>query len=111
MVRAYPSPQNTAPTAKTLNDGTDISAAPTADRIKANWLARNAPQRRTTVPDMAESTAALRPDVMIVLGWRSEMCRAAVESPALAAVPKLLAFDLTVSKDFAHSIRAAGRQI
>lgn len=38
--------------------------------------------------------AALRPDALIVLGWRSEMCRAAAESPALAAVPKILAFDM-----------------
>jgi glycosyltransferase involved in cell wall biosynthesis len=43
---------------------------------------------------LVERITALRPDVMIVLGWRSEMCRAAVESSALAAVPKLLAFDL-----------------
>jgi glycosyltransferase involved in cell wall biosynthesis len=50
---------------------------------------------------LADRIAALRPDVMIVLGWRSEMCRAAVESPALAAVPKLLAFDL----QFAYTFR------
>jgi glycosyltransferase involved in cell wall biosynthesis len=50
---------------------------------------------------LADQIAALRPDVMIVLGWRSQMCRAGVESPALAAVPKLLAFDL----QFAYTLR------
>lgn len=50
---------------------------------------------------LIESVATFRPDVMIVLGWRSEMCRAAAESAALAAVPKLLAFDL----QFAYTLR------
>lgn len=35
-----------------------------------------------------------KPDLMIVLGWRSEMCRAPVVHPRLAAVPKVLAFDM-----------------
>ena len=43
---------------KNPNDGTAMSAVPMADSAKANWLARNAPQRRTTVPDIAESAAA-----------------------------------------------------
>ena len=50
---------------------------------------------------LVDQIAALRPDVMIVLGWRSEMCRAAAESPLLAGVPKFLAFDL----QFAYSLR------
>jgi glycosyltransferase involved in cell wall biosynthesis len=50
---------------------------------------------------LVERIEALRPDAMIVLGWRSEMCRAAVESPALTAIPKLLAFDL----QFAYTLR------
>ena len=46
------------------------------------------------VSSLVDRIAACRPDVMIVLGWRSEMCRAAVEHPRLAAVPKVLAFDM-----------------
>lgn len=42
----------------------------------------------------AEEVAALRPDVCVVLGWRSRMCRAAAESVELAAVPKIFAFDM-----------------
>lgn len=52
-------------------------------------------------PALISTIASLEPDAMIVLGWRSEMCRAAVESPALATVPKLLAFDL----QFAFTLR------
>ena len=50
---------------------------------------------------LVKHVAALRPDAMIVLGWRSEMCRSVAESPKLAAVPKLLAFDL----QFARTLR------
>jgi hypothetical protein len=39
--------------------------------------------------------AAFRPDVIVVLGWRSPMCRAVAESPALGTVPKIFAFDMT----------------
>jgi glycosyltransferase involved in cell wall biosynthesis len=42
----------------------------------------------------AAEVAALEPDVCVVLGWRSRMCRAAAESPALAAIPKIFAFDM-----------------
>jgi glycosyltransferase involved in cell wall biosynthesis len=49
----------------------------------------------------AEQVAALRPDAMIVLGWRSVMCRAGAESRRLAGIPKILAFDL----QFAFTIR------
>jgi glycosyltransferase involved in cell wall biosynthesis len=38
--------------------------------------------------------AALAPDVAVVLGWRSRLCRAAAEGAALAAVPKFFAFDM-----------------
>ncbi len=59
---------------------------------------------------LVERIAALRPEAMIVLGWRSEMCRAAAESPALAAVPKILAFDMpfavTLRKLFAPLVLA-----
>jgi glycosyltransferase involved in cell wall biosynthesis len=52
-------------------------------------------------PAVVEQIAGRKPDAMIVLGWRSEMCRAAVKSPALGGVPKLLAFDL----QFAYTLR------
>lgn len=39
--------------------------------------------------------AAAAPDAMVILGWRSPMCRFAAESPAFAAVPKWIAFDMT----------------
>jgi len=42
----------------------------------------------------AAEVAALAPDVCFVLGWRSRMCRAAAESPELAAIPKIFAFDM-----------------
>lgn len=49
-------------------------------------------QRR---PDAVErEIAAVAPDVMIVLGWRSPLCRLAAESPVCRAVPKLFAFDM-----------------
>lgn len=61
-------------------------------------------------PRLVEQIAALRPDAMIVLGWRSEMCRAAAESQRLAAVPKFLAFDMpfafTLRKLFAPLVLA-----
>jgi glycosyltransferase involved in cell wall biosynthesis len=38
--------------------------------------------------------AAVAPDAMIVLGWRSPLCRLAAESPVFRAVPKLFAFDM-----------------
>lgn len=44
---------------------------------------------------------ALAPDVAVVLGWRSRLCRAAAEGAALAGVPKLFAFDMP----FAWSVR------
>ncbi len=52
-------------------------------------------------PQLVEQIARLRPDSMVVLGWRSAMCRAAVESPRLADVPKILAFDL----QFGYTLR------
>jgi len=42
----------------------------------------------------AAEVAALEPDACIVLGWRSRMCRAAAESPELAGVPRIFAFDM-----------------
>lgn len=50
---------------------------------------------------LREKVAALAPDVMVVLGWRSELCRAAATDPAFAAIPKLFAFDMT----FAFKLR------
>jgi glycosyltransferase involved in cell wall biosynthesis len=38
--------------------------------------------------------AAVAADVMIVLGWRSPLCRLAAESRAFRGVPKLFAFDM-----------------
>jgi len=38
--------------------------------------------------------AAVAPDVMVVLGWRSPLCRLAAESPVFRAVPKLFGFDM-----------------
>jgi glycosyltransferase involved in cell wall biosynthesis len=38
--------------------------------------------------------AAVAPDAMIVLGWRSPLCRLAAESPVFRRVPKLFAFDM-----------------
>jgi glycosyltransferase involved in cell wall biosynthesis len=45
--------------------------------------------------------AALAPDVMVVLGWRSPLSRLAAESAAFARVPKIFAFDMT----FAWTLR------
>jgi glycosyltransferase involved in cell wall biosynthesis len=53
------------------------------------------------VGNFAARVAALEPDVMIVLGWRSRMCRGAVESRRLRGVPKILSFDL----QFAWTLR------
>jgi glycosyltransferase involved in cell wall biosynthesis len=39
--------------------------------------------------------AAFAPDVILVLGWRSPMCRAVAESPVFRSVPKIFAFDMT----------------
>jgi glycosyltransferase involved in cell wall biosynthesis len=36
-----------------------------------------------------------QPNLMVVLGWRVPMCRFAATDPALAAIPKLFAFDMT----------------
>jgi glycosyltransferase involved in cell wall biosynthesis len=38
--------------------------------------------------------AAFDPDLLVILGWRSKVSRALAEAPALARVPKLLAFDM-----------------
>ena len=38
--------------------------------------------------------AAVGPDVMVVLGWRSPLCRLAAESPAFQRIPKVFAFDM-----------------
>jgi len=46
---------------------------------------------------LAAELEALRPDACIILGWRSRMCRAAAASRGIAAVPKLLAFDMPFS--------------
>jgi glycosyltransferase involved in cell wall biosynthesis len=47
------------------------------------------------------SVAAFAPDVAVVLGWRSPLCRGVAESPACSAVPKIFAFDMT----FAWTLR------
>ncbi|MFM8414314.1 MAG: glycosyltransferase family 4 protein, partial [Planctomycetota bacterium] len=47
------------------------------------------------------SVAAFAPDVAVVLGWRSPLCRAVAESPACREVPKIFAFDMT----FAWTLR------
>lgn len=44
--------------------------------------------------------AAFAPDVAVVLGWRSPLCRAIAESPACRAVPKIFAFDMTFAWKF-----------
>ena len=46
-------------------------------------------------PALEHEVAAFAPDVIVVLGWRSPMCRAVAESPALRTVPKIFAFDMT----------------
>lgn len=57
---------------------------------------------------LVENVASFRPDVMLVLGWRSRMCRTAAESLRLASVPKIFAFDmpfaLTPRKLFARFV-------
>lgn len=45
--------------------------------------------------------AAFAPDVVVVLGWRSGLCRAVAGSEALRGVPKIFAFDMT----FAWTLR------
>ncbi|MFM9058243.1 MAG: glycosyltransferase, partial [Planctomycetaceae bacterium] len=44
---------------------------------------------------LARQIAAAAPDAMVILGWRSPMCRFAAEHPATARVPKWIAFDMT----------------
>lgn len=44
---------------------------------------------------LRREVAALRPDVLVVLGWRSRLCRFAATDHAFAKVPKLFAFDMT----------------
>lgn len=54
--------------------------------------------------DRAQLERAVRsfgPDVIVVLGWRSRMCRAVAECPAFRSIPKLFAFDMP----FAWSVR------
>ena len=50
---------------------------------------------------LRERVTGLKPDVVVVLGWRCPMCRFAATDPAFAAVPKLFAFDMT----FAFKLR------
>lgn len=50
---------------------------------------------------LVENVAAFRPDVLLILGWRRRMCRAVAECARLAAVPKVIAFDMP----FAFTIR------
>ncbi len=47
------------------------------------------------------SVADFAPDVAVVLGWRSPLCRAVAQSQACRAVPKIFAFDMT----FAWTLR------
>lgn len=51
-----------------------------------------APLDRTA---LERQLAEAAPDAMVILGWRSPMCRFAAEHPALAGVPKWIAFDMT----------------
>jgi glycosyltransferase involved in cell wall biosynthesis len=44
---------------------------------------------------------SFEPDVIVVLGWRSRLCRAVAESAAFRTIPKLFAFDMT----FAWTLR------
>jgi glycosyltransferase involved in cell wall biosynthesis len=44
---------------------------------------------------LGRQIAEAAPDAVVVLGWRSPMCRFAAESRALARVPKWIAFDMT----------------
>ena len=43
---------------------------------------------------LEREVAAFAPDVILVLGWRSPMCRAIAESPTFRRVPKIFAFDM-----------------
>lgn len=49
------------------------------------------------VAELAHDIASYRPDVMIILGWRSEMCRCVAKLPATRDVPKVFAFDMPFS--------------
>lgn len=49
---------------------------------------------RPSPAELEREIAAVAPDVMVVLGWRSPVCRLAAESPAFRGVPKLFAFDM-----------------
>jgi glycosyltransferase involved in cell wall biosynthesis len=40
------------------------------------------------------SIVEVAPEALVVLGWRSPLCRLAAESPALARVPKVFAIDM-----------------
>jgi len=50
------------------------------------------PLDRATLASQLEAAA---PDAMVILGWRSPMCRFAADHEALARVPKWIAFDMT----------------
>jgi glycosyltransferase involved in cell wall biosynthesis len=45
-------------------------------------------------PAMQADIQAFAPDAMLILGWRSPLCRLAAETPAFAAIPKVIAFDM-----------------
>ncbi len=50
---------------------------------------------------LRQEVLGLKPDVLVVLGWRCKMCRFAATDRAFAAMPKLFAFDMT----FAFTLR------
>lgn len=52
-------------------------------------------------PLLDRSLATFAPDMIVVLGWRSPMCRAVAESRQSRAVPMVFAFDMT----FAWTLR------
>jgi glycosyltransferase involved in cell wall biosynthesis len=54
----------------------------------------SAASARPSAAALEREIAAVAPDVMVVLGWKSPLCRLAAESPAFRDVPKLFAFDM-----------------
>jgi glycosyltransferase involved in cell wall biosynthesis len=43
---------------------------------------------------LRQSISNFVPDMAVIIGWRSPMCRFAAEDPGFAAIPKIFAFDM-----------------
>jgi len=77
--------------AKAFESGPLLAGLDATTRVAGDPLDCAAVERAVT---------AFRPDLIVVLGWRSKMCRAVAESSSLRGIPKLFAFDMTFAWTF-----------